>query len=108
MPLNGENVYGTGECGGHCFILRKVFEAWKLGRGRPCQPQALCSQFDHKLRRGQLCKPVPQMPVDRGGPPQVVVVAQEVDVPVVVPGDGTENTFYPICSRHVRSASLPR
>ena len=40
----------------------------------------------HKLWRGQLLEPVPHTPVHSGRSPRVVVVAQEVDGLVVLPG----------------------
>ena len=49
----------------------------------------------HKLWRGQLRKPVPHMPVHSGRSPRVMVVAQEVDGPAVLPGDGTQSSPAP-------------
>ena len=46
----------------------------------------------HKLWRGQLREPVPHTPAHSGCSPQVVVVAQEVDGLVVLPGDGAQSS----------------
>ena len=45
---------------------------------------------NHKLWRGQLSKPVPQMPVLHGGFHWVMVVAQEVNGLAVLPCDDTQ------------------
>ena len=54
---------------------------------------------NHKLWHCQLCEPVPHMPVHNGRSPWVVVVAlvvaQEVDGIVVLPGDGTQTSPVP-------------
>ena len=49
----------------------------------------------HKLWRGQLRELVPHTPVHSGRSPRVVVVAQEVDGIVVLPGNGTQSSPAP-------------
>ena len=56
---------------------------------------------NHKLWRGQLCKPVQHMPVHSGRSSQVMVIAQEVDVLAVLPGGGRQtplawNSYRPL------------
>ena len=50
---------------------------------------------NHKLWRGQLCEPVPHMPVHRGRSPWVLVVAQEVNGLAILPGNGTQISTAP-------------
>ena len=49
----------------------------------------------HKLWHGQLGEPVPHTPVHSERSPRVVVVAQEVDGLVVLPGNGTQSSRAP-------------
>ena len=45
---------------------------------------------NHKLCHSKLCEPVSHTPVHCGGTPRVVIVAQEVNGFVVLPGDGPQ------------------
>ena len=72
--------------GGRTFMQNCV----KRSRG-PYLPDVV----HHKLWRGQLREPVPNMPVHSGRSPWIVVVAQEVDGLAVLPGDGTQSSPAP-------------
>ena len=52
----------------------------------------LTGAVNHKLWHDQLGGPVPHTAVHSGLSPRVVVVAEEVDGLVVLPGDGTETS----------------